>query len=155
MSEDIIEDGFGTAAAAVCPTCGERAVYVVRPGDIRCANCEEIEHTRRRVELDGVSSTGTCASCGKKFPCECTWRVVGEPRGIEWGGMEHTEPEPSKPFLEEGDKWKIKDLIHTIDMHCQIAKLIIEQERDDLLPSTLEDIHYFAQALQDFFIKGE
>ena len=36
---DIVEDGFGTAAPAVCPTCGCRAIYVCRPGDIRCGVC--------------------------------------------------------------------------------------------------------------------
>ena len=37
--EDIVEDGFGTAASAICPDCGCRAVYVCRPGDIRCGVC--------------------------------------------------------------------------------------------------------------------
>src|SRR4030042_5782573 len=36
---DIVEDGFGTSAPAICPTCGYRAVYVCRPGDIRCGVC--------------------------------------------------------------------------------------------------------------------
>ncbi len=35
-----IDDGFGTAAPEVCPDCKERTMYVVRPGDIRCARCE-------------------------------------------------------------------------------------------------------------------
>jgi len=38
-STDLIEDGFGSAASAICPTCGLRAVYVCRPGDIRCGVC--------------------------------------------------------------------------------------------------------------------
>ena len=66
MSKDIIEDGFGSAADAVCPTCGERAIYVARPGDVRCSNCED----------KALSYTGTCASCGKNFPCECKWRML-------------------------------------------------------------------------------
>lgn len=37
--EDIVEDGFGTSAPAVCSECGCRAVYVCRPGDIRCGVC--------------------------------------------------------------------------------------------------------------------
>lgn len=37
--DDIVEDGFGTSAPAVCPLCGCRAVYVCRPRDIRCAVC--------------------------------------------------------------------------------------------------------------------
>jgi len=36
---DLVEDGFGTAAPAICPTCGLRTVYVCRPGDIRCGVC--------------------------------------------------------------------------------------------------------------------
>lgn len=39
MDEDIVEDGFGTSAPAVCSECGCRAVYVCRPGDIRCGVC--------------------------------------------------------------------------------------------------------------------
>ena len=141
MSEDIIEDGFGSAADAVCPTCGERTVYVARPGDIRCSNCED----------KALSYTGTCASCGKKFSdCGCTYRMVD---GKYTLGGEHTEPGSSKPLLGESDKWEIGDLIHTIGMHYQIAKLIMEQGRGDLLPSIMEDIYYFAQALPDFFIK--
>lgn len=36
---DLIEDGFGSAASEVCPICGLKAVYVCRPGDIRCGVC--------------------------------------------------------------------------------------------------------------------
>lgn len=39
MSKDIIEDGFGSSSPAVCPICGCRAMYVCRPGDIRCGVC--------------------------------------------------------------------------------------------------------------------
>jgi hypothetical protein len=45
--EDLVEDGFGSSASAVCPICGERAVYVVRPGDIRCMSCENKEFENR------------------------------------------------------------------------------------------------------------
>jgi len=37
--QDIIEDGFGTIAPAVCSECGCRSMYVNRPGDIRCGVC--------------------------------------------------------------------------------------------------------------------
>ncbi len=37
--KDLIEDGFGNVAPATCSFCGCRAVYVCRPGDIRCAVC--------------------------------------------------------------------------------------------------------------------
>jgi len=37
--EELVEDGFGTAAPAICSECGCRAVYVCRPGDIRCGVC--------------------------------------------------------------------------------------------------------------------
>lgn len=36
---DLIEDGFGSAAPAICPECGRRSVYVCRPGDFRCSVC--------------------------------------------------------------------------------------------------------------------
>lgn len=38
---DLIEDGFGSAAPAICPTCGCRAIYICRPGDIRCGVCSD------------------------------------------------------------------------------------------------------------------
>ena len=174
MNEDIIEDGFGTSSSAFCHICGTRSMYFNRPGDARCSNCEE----------KALSYTGTCASCGKKFSdCECGWNIgdwvkTQEEEEYEWGMLpigvcllckkpfheckciskpqeEHIEPGSSKPLLGEGDKWEIGDLIHTIGMHYQIAKLIMEQGRGDLLPSIMEDIYYFAQALPDFFIKGE
>ena len=57
MSEDIIDDGFGTQASAICPECGCRSVYVCRPGDIRCGVC-----------YDGNSKTWylgeECPECG-------------------------------------------------------------------------------------------
>ena len=39
IENEIVEDGFGTSAPAVCSICGCRAVYVCRPGDIRCGVC--------------------------------------------------------------------------------------------------------------------
>jgi len=142
MSEDIIEDGLGTTSSAFCHICGKRSMYFNRPGDARCSNCE------------GMSYTGTCASCGKKFSdCKCTWNIGDWVKTQEECEPQEKHTEPSKPFLGEGDKWEIGDLIHTIGMHYQIAKLIMEQGRGDLLPSIMEDIYYFAQALPDFFIK--
>lgn len=38
-TDDLVDDGFGTSAPAVCPICGLRAMYVCRPGDIRCGVC--------------------------------------------------------------------------------------------------------------------
>ena len=38
-STELVEDGFGSAAPAICSICGCRAVYVCRPGDIRCSVC--------------------------------------------------------------------------------------------------------------------
>ena len=37
--DDMVEDGFGSAASIVCPGCGCKSVYVCRPGDIRCGVC--------------------------------------------------------------------------------------------------------------------
>ena len=53
MKDDLVDDGFGTAASAVCDRCGERAVYIVRPGDIRCANCEKIDFEAREKDRIG------------------------------------------------------------------------------------------------------
>ena len=36
---DTVEDGFGSSAPATCFECGCKAVYVCRPGDIRCGVC--------------------------------------------------------------------------------------------------------------------
>jgi hypothetical protein len=37
--ENIVSDGFGTSAPAICHECGCRSIYVCRPGDIRCGVC--------------------------------------------------------------------------------------------------------------------
>ena len=36
----ILDDGFGSSVSAWCPKCHEKTMYVNRPGDFRCANCE-------------------------------------------------------------------------------------------------------------------
>ena len=36
---DLIEDGFGSAWSAWCPTCGKKEMCVVRPGRCQCNNC--------------------------------------------------------------------------------------------------------------------
>jgi len=38
--DDIIDDGFGASASAYCPKCKEKSMFVCRPGDIRCSNCD-------------------------------------------------------------------------------------------------------------------
>jgi len=96
MSEDLIDDGLGTAASAVCPTCGKRAMYFNRPGDARCAFCEAGEFVRKRGEQRGVNFTGTCPVCYKKFSdCECGYLVGG------WFGdkMPQQPVYPTKPIL--------------------------------------------------------
>lgn len=37
--DDRVEDGFGCSASAYCSKCGKKAMFVNRPGDIRCGNC--------------------------------------------------------------------------------------------------------------------
>ena len=72
MSEDLIDDGLGTAASAFCSICGKRAMYFNRPGDARCANCERIAFEK------GLNYTGTCPCCGKQLSdCECGYLVSG------------------------------------------------------------------------------
>ena len=69
LTEDIIEDGFGSAADAVCAECGCRAMYVCRPGDIRCGVCYDgnpIEwYTGTRCSECGYSAIhrGKCIVC--------------------------------------------------------------------------------------------
>lgn len=36
----MVEDGFGCSCSAYCPKCGGKTMYVCRPGDIRCSNCD-------------------------------------------------------------------------------------------------------------------
>lgn len=38
--DDEIEDGFGSAWSAYCPMCNEKSMYVVRPGEAQCGNCD-------------------------------------------------------------------------------------------------------------------
>lgn len=46
---DTIEDGFGNTWSAFCPTCNNKTMHVIRPGDARCYIChygmamEEVE----------------------------------------------------------------------------------------------------------------
>jgi hypothetical protein len=47
---DYVSDGFGSSAPAVCDVCHTRSVYVCRPGDIRCSECEDREYNERFVE---------------------------------------------------------------------------------------------------------
>lgn len=37
--EETISDGFGNTSSAICPTCGERSMEVVRPGREQCLLC--------------------------------------------------------------------------------------------------------------------
>jgi hypothetical protein len=39
-SETVIEDGFGSYWDKVCPTCQQPTMQVVRPGKVRCSNCQ-------------------------------------------------------------------------------------------------------------------
>jgi len=139
MNKDIIDDGFGTAAPAVCPRCAERATYVVRPGDIRCAYCEHEDFERWQK---GVNYTGSCPVCYRKFSdCECD---------IETIVSHNLNPSHKEELIE---RLEIKDIIYTIARHCEIARLIMEQGKDLLIPTILEDIYDISQELPDYFIK--
>jgi len=35
-----VDDGFGQSVDLKCPSCGEEAMQVVRPGVFRCAHCD-------------------------------------------------------------------------------------------------------------------
>ncbi len=72
MNNDLIEDGFGSAASAICSTCGCRAVYVCRPGDIRCGVCYDGNpkewYTGKQCDDCGMDSVhnGVCICCGEE-----------------------------------------------------------------------------------------
>ena len=40
LSENMIEDGFGNSASAYCNKCFKKTMYIVRPGDFRCSECD-------------------------------------------------------------------------------------------------------------------
>ena len=40
IKETIVSDGFGTECSVICPKCNNPSMVVVRPGDIRCTNCD-------------------------------------------------------------------------------------------------------------------
>lgn len=83
--------------------------------------------------------TGNCPTCHRPFG-ECRCHLLTQ------AYMDAIPP-------EQGTQQEVADLLHTIGMHCQIGRLIIEQKADYLLPSILEDIFYFAQSLPDYFIE--
>jgi len=73
MTEDLVEDGFGSAANAVCSKCGCRAVFVNRPGDIRCGVCydgnpkEYYNGTQcNECGMRAIHGNG-CLCCGTKY----------------------------------------------------------------------------------------
>lgn len=37
----MISDGFGTSTSIRCPQCHKKTMTVVRPGDIRCSECDQ------------------------------------------------------------------------------------------------------------------
>jgi hypothetical protein len=73
VNPDLVEDGFGSAASAICPTCGLRAVYVNRPGDIRCHVCydnnpKEWYESQLKVISEFCHKNSRCAA----YPKGCT-----------------------------------------------------------------------------------
>ena len=64
--------------------------------------------------------------------------------------MSHNQPPKQITQRDE-----VEDLLHTIGMHCQIGRLIMEQKADYLLPSILEDIYFFVQELPEYFVEKE
>ncbi len=69
MTEDLVEDGFGTAASAICSECGCRSMYVCRPGNIRCGVCYDGNskeyYTGLKCEVCGYNAihNGKCLMC--------------------------------------------------------------------------------------------
>lgn len=86
--------------------------------------------------------TGTCPICYLPYgECRCRMATQGYINGI--------------PPEQETQRDEVEDLLHTVGMHCQIGRLIMEQKADYLLPSILEDIYFFVQELPEYFVKEE
>ena len=84
--------------------------------------------------------TGTCPTCYRLFgECRCHLTTQAYMDAI--------------PHKQETQRDEVEDLLHTIGMHCQIGRLIMEQKADYLLPSILEDISTFAQELFEYSVK--
>ena len=85
-----------------------------------------------------MSYTGECANCGEPFgKCVCSWELLKE--------------ECARRI--DGEKFPLKDLIHTLLQHCKIADKLLKDNDLDLVPSVIEDIYYFAQYLPEHFIE--
>ena len=58
--DELIEDGFGTASSPWCSNCGQKTMYVCRPGDIRCCNCyDNSPDMLKDGSLEGESGDGS------------------------------------------------------------------------------------------------
>ena len=70
--DEIVEDGFGMSASAICEECGCRAIYVCRPGDIRCSVCYDGNpkeyYTGTECKECGMNAVhnGECLACGEE-----------------------------------------------------------------------------------------
>ena len=36
---EMVDDGLGSSCSAWCPQCHQKTMQIIRPGDIRCADC--------------------------------------------------------------------------------------------------------------------
>lgn len=84
--------------------------------------------------------TGRCPTCYRPFG-ECRCHL-----------LTHIDAIPPEQVTQRDE---VEDLLHTIGMHCQIGRLIMEQKADYLLPSILEDIYASAQELPEYFVEKE
>ncbi len=70
VTDGLIEDGFGSSASAICSECGCKAVYVCRPGAIRCGVCYDNNpkeyYTGLECPVCGMDAihNGSCLYCG-------------------------------------------------------------------------------------------
>lgn len=86
--------------------------------------------------------TGTCPICYLPYgECRCRMATQAYINAI--------------PPEQVTQRDEVEDLLHTIGMHCQIGRLIMEQKADYLLPSILEDISTFAQELFECSVKED
>uniref|UniRef100_A0A6M3J421 Uncharacterized protein n=1 Tax=viral metagenome TaxID=1070528 RepID=A0A6M3J421_9ZZZZ len=50
---------------------------------------------------------------------------------------------------------KLEDRLDQLENHIKIARLLVSQKREDLIPTALEDLHYDAQTIIDEYCVQE
>lgn len=87
---EMLDDGLGSEHSIWCSECKQPTMYVCRPGDFRCSNCEDKEYRQRLIEkskklipqgklrLNGL----TCPDCGAGLNDDLTYIYLTNPHRI-------------------------------------------------------------------------